>query len=185
MTTLITRLYANHDKARAVVDALKAKGYKDKDIDLISLADGSGIPASKLMDAFRKACVPASSAAIYAEGVRQGEAVVAFRAPVGAFYKAKAIIDRFEAIDAGVKHAEVHLEATTTPQLRQTRYLPELLKHDQRFFDGVFPDIAREPRTFVFGRPDLPTSKPKAKLITDNPFVFSSRLGLPLLSEKR
>jgi hypothetical protein len=185
MTTLITRLYANHDQARAVVDALKAKGFKDKDIDLISLADGSGIPASKLMEAFRKAWVPASSAVIYAEGVRQGEAVVAFRAPVGTFYKAKAIIDQFPSIDAGVKHTEVHLEATTTPKMRQTRYLPELLKHDQRFLDSFFPDIARGPRTFVFGRPELPNYKPKANLITGNTIVFSSRLGLPLLANKR
>ncbi len=185
MTTLITRLYANHDKARAVVDALKAKGFKDKDIDLISLADGSGIPASKLMEAFRKARVPTSSATIYAEGVRQGEAVLAFRAPVGAFYKAKAIIDQFEAIDAGVKFTEVHLEATTDAPIRRSRYLPELLKHDQRFFDGFFPDIARSDRPFVFGRPDLPNYKPKANLITGNTIVFSSRLGLPLLANKR
>jgi hypothetical protein len=96
MTTIITRLYADHATAHAVSAALVAGGLNEDAVTVITSPDKA---------AMRAARVHAGSAAKYAAAMTGGQALVVAEAgfnPVGAARKAIKIVGRTPSIDCGV-----------------------------------------------------------------------------------
>lgn len=188
MTTIITRLYPSRKQATAVVNALKAEEFSDSDIDVIThtAKEDSKPDMSAIGDRIRAARVYPSAAAAYAGRVATGDALVVLRAPIGQSVRARSVIDRFPAIDAGVKHAEYYAGTSNQLSTRSSRrHLPELLHHNQKMMSGdSVPGLTRSSTPFssMFGLPLLTGREGrKTRLITRRTTPFSSTLGLGLL----
>jgi hypothetical protein len=193
MTTLITRLYAISKDASAVADALTANLFKTKHFDVIAMPEGKKLSAKAALaaihDDLSRAGVIPRSAAVYADKIVEGNALVAVRAPVGASQAAKAILNAFPSIDAGVRD-EVHIPAEVSrPAKRYRPSATSLLARDAMILSGkkFLPPLTSSQRTFsgMFGLPLLSRKGPRAKLVSGSTTPFSSMLGLPLLSKSR
>ena len=98
MTTIVTRLYADHATAEQAVAALRLQNHPMENISVVQ----AGSQAAADMVA---AQVPEDSADAYASAMKKGNALVVCRAPFtpfGAARNAMATMDEFDAIDAGV-----------------------------------------------------------------------------------
>ena len=174
MTTNITRLYASAEKAAAAVSALKAKKFKDSDIDCIAGGDGAAaaLSAAGVYDAGAKA---------YAEKLKGGGAVVVVRAPYGNALLAKRLLDEAGPEASPAKYDEIYVGSVDKPVCTQNRYLPELLPDGTLVLsDMLFPRPVIKGDWRMFGG-DLSTRQPKVNL-TD--WTFSGMLGLPMLSKR-
>ena len=95
MTTIVTRAYKDLDTAKAVVEALRAEGHPDRDMDLF--AKGEADLAGKLA----AAKVPANAVPAYVKAVEGGKPVVVARAeitPFGAAARAKSVANSFNPV---------------------------------------------------------------------------------------
>ncbi|WP_293867403.1 hypothetical protein [uncultured Alsobacter sp.] len=173
MTTIITRLFASPDKGAAAVSALKAKKFKDSDIDCIA-GDGAA-------GALSAAGVYEAAAQTYAEKLKDGGAVVVVRAPYGNAILAKRVLDAAGPEASPVKYDEVYLEAADKPVCTKDRYLPELLPEGTLVLsDMLFPRPVIKGDWHMFGG-GLSNRVPSGNL-TD--WSFSKMLGLPMLSNR-
>ena len=192
MTTLITRLYATPKRASAAADALKANNFRDKQFDVIAAPEGKKIAAKTALASVKAALAQAGvipkSAMVYAEKIMEGNALVVVRAPIGASFKANAVLDSFESVDAGVRD-EVHLPAEVSrPPKRYRPSATSLLPRDAMILSGekFMPALMSSSTLFSrkLGLPLLSRRKePRARLISGSTTPFSSMLGLPLLSK--
>jgi len=187
MTTLITRLYETPMGANAAADALAVAGFRDKHYDVIAAPEGEKLPANVALAtvtaALSNAGVIPRSAAVYADRIIEGNALLVVRAPVGASMTAKDALDKFVSIDAGVRD-EMHVPAEPTYAPKKYRAsATSLLARDALILSG------RKFLPAVTSRDWGPWSKliksgPRAGLIKDRTTSFSSLLGLPLLSKR-
>ena len=95
MTTVVSRLYDKVDTANRVADKLRAQGFPESTITLVTSADADAIAAARVSEG-------ASSA--YARKMAEGQVVLVCRAPVtpfGAARIAMAVADSEAWIDAG------------------------------------------------------------------------------------
>ncbi|MDP3527651.1 MAG: hypothetical protein Q8S27_24000 [Hoeflea sp.] len=187
MTTLITRLFEKPADAKAAADALAAAGFRDKNYDVIAAPGGKKLPAADALAAIKAALSEAGvipkSAAVYAERISNGNALLVMRAPVGTSYTAKDVLNGFASIDAGVRD-ELHVPAEPSYAPKKYRAsATSLLARDAMILSG------RKFLPALTSRDWGPWSKlsksgPRAGLITDRTTPFSSMLGLPLLSKR-
>lgn len=174
MTTNITRLYASAEKAAAAVSALKAKKFKDSDIDCIAGGDGAAAALSA-------AGVYDTGAQAYAEKLKAGGTVVVVRAPYGNALLAKRLLDEAGPEASPVKYDEIYVGSVDKPVCTENRYLPELLPEGTLVLsDMLFPRPVIKGEWLMFGG-SLSTRQPKVNL-TD--WTFSGMLGLPMLSKR-
>lgn len=121
MTTLITRLYSSHERASAAASALAANKYPAKHYDVIAAPAGKKGAAKADLAAVQAALADAGvipkSAAAYAGRIVDGNALLVVRAPVGASFATKKLLEGFESIDAGVRD-EVHIPAEVARPVR-------------------------------------------------------------------
>jgi hypothetical protein len=95
MTTLVTRLYDNADRAHAAAKTLKSTGFPADRITIVSDA------ASAVAD-MKKVGVYAKATATYAAAVAKGNAVLIAEAPMGTSFKVSDILEDTGAIASGV-----------------------------------------------------------------------------------
>ena len=81
MTTVVSRLYDTVDTANRVADRLRAAGFPESTLSVITTADSAAIQAAR---------VSAPVAASYASAMTSGQAVFVCRAPVTPFGAARA-----------------------------------------------------------------------------------------------
>lgn len=190
MTTLITRLYSSHERASAAASALAANKYPAKHYDVIAAPAGKKGAAKADLAAVQAALADAGvipkSAAAYAGRIVDGNALLVVRAPVGASFATKKLLEGFESIDAGVRD-EVHIPAEVARPVRVRRpSATSLLPRDAMIMSGksFMPALTKSSTPFssMLSLPLLSGKGPRAKLSS---FSLSSMLGLPLLSKDR
>jgi hypothetical protein len=124
MTTLITRLYASEKAADAMADKLYWKGFPKRSLQVVTGSDKAAVE-----DRLKRAHVPAETAAIYAEHVAGGTALLMIAAtykPLGAAKIARTMTAKSDAMDvAGV------VDETKVPDLPD--HAPSVLKDHPRF----------------------------------------------------
>jgi hypothetical protein len=107
MTTLVTRLYASPDRARAAADALLARGYDKDDVKVLSALPGTGIDAAE--DLLAAAGLVPRTVTGYAPALVTGQAVVAAMAPTGSFFKVRDVLEGFGPVATDVPRQDVHI----------------------------------------------------------------------------
>ena len=124
MTTIITRLYADHATASLVAGKLAAAGFPASAMDIITGQGGEG--------AIRAARASATTAASYAAAVANGHALLVARAPfnpIGAARTVTEIMDETPSIKVGLARESEYVRETIKPQ-----YWSSILKDHPRFF---------------------------------------------------
>lgn len=95
MTTVVSRLYDKVDTANRVADRLRAQGFPEATLSIITTADAGAMTRARVGEA---------AASAYARKMTEGQAVLVCRAPVtpfGAARIAMAVADSEAWIDAG------------------------------------------------------------------------------------
>lgn len=89
MTTVVTRLYSDAEKANAAIEALKEEGFGALDYTVVAANDGEA--QAKLTSAG----VVRKDAPVFAGSVGAGNTAVVVRAPFGAAATAAFVLDHF------------------------------------------------------------------------------------------
>ena len=122
MTTIITRLYADHATAEHVADELRASGLTPDAIDVITGDDSTrAMRAARMSKAFTAA---------YAPGVAAGHALLVVRVPfnpIGAARRVAEIVDETPSHKVGLA--------------RESEYIRERLQ--DRYWSGILHDHPR------------------------------------------
>jgi hypothetical protein len=172
MTTIVTRLFADAEKANAAAAALRKGGFSKQSVSVIS-----GHPADAARAAISAAGVYAAGAAVYAAEVAAGKALVVCHAPFAKSLFAQEIMDEFDPVAANVKHTAVYVPAPNPPsKWAKSPALPTLLNTDYLVLsDGLFPPavIRSGPSNSILSK-----YRPKAGLVSG---TISEKLGLPQL----
>ena len=95
MTTIVTRAYKDLDTAKSVMEALRAEGHPDRDMDLFNKGDGN------LADKMAAAKIPPEAVPAFVKAAEGGKPVVVARAeitPFGAAARAKNVCDSFNPV---------------------------------------------------------------------------------------
>jgi hypothetical protein len=103
MTTVVSRLYDSVDTANGVADQLRAEGFPDRTISVITAADA---------DEIARARVGERAASAYAKAMTGGQAVFVCRAPFtpfGAARRAMEVADSVPMVDAGIGKANEYI----------------------------------------------------------------------------
>ena len=192
MTTIITRMYETVAKANAAAAELADAGFRSAHYQVVSIptakkkSERAGNQAA--LAALKEAGVIPRAAAVYAEHITSGNALVVVKAPLGASYLAKSILDGLSPINVDVRD-EVHVEAQDRPVFRSRSSSSTLLPRDAMILSGsLLPAVIRNSTPFssLFGLPTLSRrGEPRARLVSGSTTPFSSMLGLPLLAKKR
>ena len=161
MTQAITRLYGSEAHASNTVKALKKAGFLSDQINHVTGADASG---GGIAAAIEGGGVPKAHAAIYAEGVQRGGAVVSVRPPFGSAQRATEILESFEPIDAGLGAVAASPAKTAGGKVTRT---PDILD---------LPPVKDDP-TPLSSRLNIP-------VLLDDPTPFSTFWKWPVLSDK-
>ncbi len=104
MTTVVTRLYESKAVADRVAEVLRAEGFPEATLDVITTADAATIAASRVED---------RAAERYASAMTEGRALLVCRAPFtpfGAARRAQEVADGEAWIDAGVANQNRYIE---------------------------------------------------------------------------
>ncbi len=109
MTETISRMYATPQTATDAADALKAAGFREQNVAVVTYAGGhqrdSNLPDTGVDGITRTIMagrVLKAHARIYAEGVARGGSLVTVHADFGRARLAIRILERFEPIESGV-----------------------------------------------------------------------------------
>jgi hypothetical protein len=206
MTTVVSRLYDSVETANSVADQLRAVGFPDATISIITNADAGEIAAARVSDA---------AAESYAAAMTGGQALFVCRAPFTPFGAARTAIataDGAAWIDTGMGARNEHV--TETPDLE--KHLPaKSTKHDLVMTpaDYVGSGISEWQLSRVFGWPTIskgrvagrPTvlsgtrymsrsfwpgkllsNKPRKTSVMDGETLMSKRFGnFPVLTERK
>ena len=104
MTTVVTRLYESKAVADRVAEVLRADGFPEATLDVITSADAGRIAASRVEE---------RAAERYASAMTEGRALLVCRAPFtpfGAARRAQEVADSEPWIDAGVANQNRYIE---------------------------------------------------------------------------
>lgn len=127
MTTVITRLYADPQSARGVMERLYREGFARHAMTAVQPGDGD---TGKLRAKMERALVPGHAAETYATRVAEGNTLVVVRAdykPLNAVRIANETFDTSGALPSGL--AEESFKVQTPPD-----HAPSILKDHPRFF---------------------------------------------------
>ncbi len=206
MTTIISRLYNDTATAEAVVAALRAEGFPDDTLNLISGGDASA------PDRMAEARVGAASAAAYAGKLSAGKALVVVRAPfnpIGAARLAMQTVNRFHPVAVAGAVPDDYVEEPLSDDLilsvlpgSPLMLSPDLSSASRRSY-GLVSDAfgirllspRRPHRSAIRGGaymstkflpfPLLTRQRPHNSAIKGGGTLFSTLLGLPLVSRRR
>jgi hypothetical protein len=175
MTTIVSRLYANAEKANAVKDALHKAGARKGTVGVV--ASGKGVD---IAGAIKALGLPMSSIDGYAAHVAKGAAMVVCHAPWKKSTAAAEIMDAHDPLPSPVKNEAIFVPSMEQPSKWRNRTPPvNLLSNFLMFSDGMFP-----PAVIRNHRPNNSIKSnyvPRANLISG---TMSERIGMPLLKAK-
>ncbi|WP_294539880.1 hypothetical protein [uncultured Rhodoblastus sp.] len=176
MTTIITRLYAAEEHAVAAANALKER-FRSEHINLVTRSSGQD-PAAQVI----KGGVHPSHAAIYADKIRQGHALVSVSAPWGFGKSALHALNSHGPVDSGIKNPDFHY---TTASTRDPSPFSDLIKQTVLAKSKSSIKLPENKSlTSSFGFPTLSNSKSRTPL-QDNAAPLSALAGLPTISRAK
>jgi hypothetical protein len=176
MSTIITRLYAAEGKAVGAVEALKGK-FSEAEIGVLTSKSAQKADIEALV---AKTGVPKDAAAIYAEGVRKGGALVTVLAPLGFAKQVIKHLDSHGPIEVDIPVTEYSIK----PGWHESAPFSEWLGWPvlEKFRSTVALEKDPAPLSGALRIETLLKSKSRTKLF-NNPAIFSSLLGLPTLDK--
>lgn len=124
MTTIVTRLYATLDAARAAAKGLTDVKFPAKSLYVVGAS--AGATAASVTAELKKAGVTAATQATYASKILGGNALVVAQAPFGNVYRVTEVLDAAGPIPSGVAKEENFVSETA-------RYMPAKLMTGARF----------------------------------------------------
>jgi hypothetical protein len=177
MTTVFTRLYANEKKARSVQDRLRFLGFPPNALQVIPQG------GDDLVHRMVRAKVPADAAAIYADKLVEGRALLVVRAtykPLGAPTIARDILSRSDALDSGVHPEEAYF--ADGPD-----HAPSVLQSHPRFLTLPLEaeDFPPGPITSRVGMPLTSTRRTSRSAMSGTRYMSRMFWPMPLLTKKR
>lgn len=178
MTTVITRLYQDHQTAATVVSALKEAGFPDNTIDMLSAGD------SDLAGAMEAARIPADAAETYAGEVSGDVTLVVIRAPFTPFGAARKAIDIVDAT-ASAPSAVTDNNTLVSENIRRELTLSVMTSH--RLFLTDTKEMSRNNGRIStgFGWRMLSRRKTKTSAISGGRFMSRAFWPMSLLSNKK
>jgi hypothetical protein len=179
MTTIVTRLYADAEKANAAAAALHKAGATKDSVGVVA-GSGKNFDAT---GAIRALGVHEAAGATYAEHVKKGAALVVCHAPWKKSYKVAEVMDACGPIEAAVRHNAVHVPSREPVRKWAEKAPPvNLLSGDTLVLsDGLFPRaVLRNHRP---SRSVMSGNSGKANLITGT--LFSAKIGMPMLTSSK
>lgn len=181
MTTVITRLYANESTARGVEDRLRWEGFPRSAIQVISAAPDQARDA--LAAKIIRARVAESTAPAYADKLGEGMALLVVRAtykPLGAVRIAKEVLERSNAIDAGIQPDEIYVKDGPD-------HAPSVLKDHPHFLTlpVLEDDIPRGPISAQFGFRLLSKRPRRLKVMRSGRRMSRMFWPMPLVTKNR
>ncbi len=204
----IGQAYASEDDALEAIDALKANGFEEEDISIVtpsmiesanpammSAGDHNGVDTTEMlaqviMSVHEASDVPSSHAMVYAESIQQKRAVVLITAPFGQALLATDTLNNGKHIDVGNMPAlEYHtwLQPAPLSALLNIR----VLSHRRSWMSRQFAELT-EPGYFptegvmggLLNKNSTPLSdKIGMEVLKDNPTPLSSKLGWSILKD--
>jgi hypothetical protein len=178
MTTIINRIYAAEEQAVAAVNAVKHK-FSAHEVNLVTPTSGHD---GDIEAAAVKGGVRTDHAAVYADHIRQGGALVTVHAPWGFAKQTIKALDAHGPIDSGLDYTEHH----AVPGWHSAAPFSALL--------GL-PAVSKFRSSLVLGKksapfsdslklPTLLNSKSSTNL-SDNPAPFSSIFRFPTINRSQ
>jgi hypothetical protein len=176
MTTIVTRLYAAEGKAVGAVEALKSK-FAETEIAVLTSKNAQKGDIEALV---ARTGVPKDAAAIFADGIRKGGALVTARVPWGFASKVIKHLDSHGPIEVNVPVTEYSIN----PGWHESAPFSEWLGWPvlEKFRSTVALEKNPAPLSGALRIETLLKSKSRTKLF-NNPAIFSSLLGLPTLDK--
>ena len=176
MTTIVTRLYAAEGKAVGALEALKHR-FSEAEISVLTAKSAQKADIEALV---AKTGVPKEAAAIYAEGVRKGGALVTVLAPWGFAKQVIKHLDSHGPIEVKVPATEY----TINPGWHESAPFSEWMGWPvlEKFRSTVALEKNPAPLSGALRIETLLKTKSRTKL-WNNPAIFSSLLGLPTLDK--
>ena len=188
----IGQAYASEDDALEAIEALKANGFEEEDISIITPSmietanpamlkagehegvDTTEMLAQVVMSVHEASEVPPSHAMVYADNVQQGRSLVIITAPFGEALMATDTLNASKHVDIGeMPELEYHTWIQPAP-LSALLNIP-VLSHRRSWMSRTFSELTE---------PDyLPTKGILGGLLIDNPAPLSSKLGMNLLKD--
>ena len=188
----IGQAYASESDALEAVDALKANGFQEEDMSIVTPSmissanpkmltpgedDGvntTEMLAQVIMSVHEASDVPPSHAMVYAESVQQDRSVVLITAPFGQALLATDTLNNGKQIDVGeMPELEYHTWLQPAP-LSALLNIP-VLSHRRSWMSRTFAELT-EPGY-------LPTKGIMGGLLIDNPTPLSSKVGMDVLKD--
>ncbi len=169
MTTIITRLYADHATAQSVVAALVAKGIDEDSIQVIGSAD-----------ALKATRVDTTVAAAYAAAMTGGQALLVVEAgfnPVGAARKAIQVVGRTPSINVGLVSEDNYLQEVIDPA-----YANSTMKGNPLLLTNSY---VRLPHGHIFGSDPIIHGKTKTSAIRGGAYMSKMFWPMKLVSTGR
>jgi len=188
----IGQAYASESDALEAVDALKANGFEEEDMSIITPSmissanpamltpggddgvDSTEMLAQVIMSVHEASDVPASHAIVYANNVQQDRSLVLITAPFGQALLATDTLNTGKHIDVGeMPELEYHTWLQPAP-LSALLNIP-VLSHRRSWMSRTFSELT-EPGY-------LPTQGLMGGLLMDNPTPLSSKVGMEVLKD--
>lgn len=196
MTTVVSRLYDKVETANRVADRLRAQGFPESTLSVITSADDKAIATARVGEA---------AAAAYMRAMKDGQALFVCRAPVtpfGAARVAMAVADSEAWIDTGRGASNEYIREVADLDMRTPRILPNhpmMMTRDDYVgsgwsgwsFSGVFmwPTVSRRrdyKLSVMQGTRYMSRSFWPGRLLSDKPRrVTAMRGGRLILSSAR
>ncbi len=205
----IGQAYASEDDALEAIDALKANGFEEEDISIVTPSmiesanpammspgevdgvDTTEMLAQVIMSVHEASDVPSSHAMVYAESIQQKRSLVLITAPFGQALLATDTLNNGKQIDVGeMPELEYHTWLQPAP-LSALLNIP-VLSHRRSWMSRQFAELT-EPGYFptegLMGGLLSDKSTPLSDMIgmevlKDNPTPLSSKFGWSLLKDQ-
>jgi len=188
----IGQAYASESDALEAIDALKANGFEEEDItivtpamiesansDMLSPGEKAGVDSTEMlaqviMSVHEASAVPSSHAMVYAESVQKGHSLVLVTAPFGQALLATDTLNNGKQIDVG-EMPELEYHTWMQPAPLSALLNIQVLSHRRSWMSRTFAELT-EPGYF-------PTQGFMGGLLKDNPTPLSSSAGIEVLKD--
>ncbi|MFK7994787.1 MAG: hypothetical protein AB8B87_11660 [Granulosicoccus sp.] len=204
----IGQAYASESDALEAIDALKANGFVEEDItivtpsmiesansDMLSPGEKEGVDSTEMlaqviMSVHEASNVPSSHAMVYAGSIQQGHTLVLVTAPFGKALLATDTLNNGKQIDVG-QMPELEYHTWLQPAPLSALLNIRVLSHRRSWMSRTFAEL-KEPGYFptegLMGgllkeNPTPLSSSAGFEVLKENPTPLSSRLGWSLLKE--
>lgn len=188
----IGQAYASEGDALEATEALKANGFEEQDISIITPSmiesanpwmlskgekdgvDSTEMLAQVIMSVHEASSIPGSHAMVYADNVQQGKSLAIITAPFGGALLATDTLNTGKHIDIGdMPELEYHTWQQPAP-LSALLKMP-VLSHRRSWMSRTFSELTEKGY--------FPTEGLMGGLLSDNPAPLSSKAGLSVLND--